>query len=171
MADPTRKQDDLFLKHLGLGPKEKSAPVAGLSSPKAKTGHAETQKVDFQKELGKYLSRAQLQNAAKKDSRTPVRAATVKKDPSRPDEVLDLHQLTVAKAMTQIHWTIQRMLHARQTTLLIITGKGLHSENGPVLKTEVVHWLSHSPLVKSFGPAPSKLGGSGAQLVEIKSEG
>lgn len=170
MPDPTRKQDDLFLKHLGLGPKEKK-PGSDENAKSAATPKVHSQKIDFQKELGKYLSPAQLRNAAQKDFVAPLKAPAPKKDPGKPDQVLDLHQLTVAKAMTQIHWTIQRMLLAKERTLLIITGKGLHSENGPVLRTEVVHWLSHSPLVKSFRPAPSKLGGSGAQLVEIKAEG
>ncbi len=166
MADSTQKKDELFLKHLGLLPEKKIPGKTPAPAPIA----APSKKVSFQNELGKYLSPGQLASAAKKDSVPQKRASAPKPDPSHPEVVLDLHHLTVAKAMSQIHWTIERMLHARQKTLLVITGKGLHSQNGPVLKNEVVHFLSHSPKVRSFRSAPVKLGGSGAQLVEIKPE-
>jgi DNA-nicking Smr family endonuclease len=63
------------------------------------------------------------------------------------------------------------MRYRKLTTALVITGKGLHSPHGPVVKDSVLHLLSHHTEVRRFQEAPLRLGGSGALLVELKPEG
>jgi DNA-nicking Smr family endonuclease len=51
--------------------------------------------------------------------------------------------------------------------ILIITGKGLHSENGPVVKPIVEGYLRSRSDVKSVVDAPMNQGGGGALLVVL----
>lgn len=52
----------------------------------------------------------------------------------------------------------KRFLHK----VRIITGKGLRSINGPVVKPVVEQYIRTLPFVKSFGPAKYNEGGTGA---------
>ena len=53
--------------------------------------------------------------------------------------------------------------------MLIITGKGNHSSNGPVLKVGIKNLLmTMSNLIKEIEYAPRYLGGEGAYMVKIR---
>jgi DNA-nicking Smr family endonuclease len=49
--------------------------------------------------------------------------------------------------------------------ILIVTGKGIHSQNGPVVKPVVLGYLGAREDVKSVVDAPVNFGGSGALMV------
>lgn len=76
------------------------------------------------------------------------------------DQTLHLRGMTqdeAAKHLTQILTTPQK-----QTLYLLIHGKGLRSENTPVLKSLVCSILYHHPNVLAYCQATPKDGGSGA---------
>ncbi len=54
-----------------------------------------------------------------------------------PQETLDLHGLTEEQAISEVTSFINREASNRTKTVRIITGKGLHSENGPVLRNSI----------------------------------
>ena len=56
--------------------------------------------------------------------------------------------------------------------MLVITGKGINSAEGPVLQGAVADWLREKGrgLVAEFAPAPRDKGGSGAFVVFLKNK-
>lgn len=89
----------------------------------------------------------------------------------RIDATLDLHGESFAQARDRTaRWV--RDQHARRAhLLLVIHGKGLHSEPGAeTLRTAVIEALTESgatPHVQAFASAPLALGGVGALVVQL----
>jgi DNA-nicking Smr family endonuclease len=57
-----------------------------------------------------------------------------------------------------------------QKAVLVITGKGNHSSEEPVLSQAVASWLRDAGRTKilEFAPAPREMGGSGAYVVFLR---
>jgi DNA-nicking Smr family endonuclease len=101
------------------------------------------------------------------ESRTPpVVKRKLLKQPSQA--VLDLHGFTVAQVEGEVVFFLKSSKKAGLRKILIIHGKGYHSEGLPVLKKEVLRLLENSPLAGEFGTADKKEGGSGAVWVLLK---
>jgi len=83
---------------------------------------------------------------------------------------LDLHGLTREEALE----ALPRFLHSAQKkgqkAVLVITGKGNHSPEEPVLHQAVASWLRDAgrATVVEFAPAPREMGGSGAYVVFLR---
>jgi DNA-nicking Smr family endonuclease len=83
---------------------------------------------------------------------------------------LDLHGLTRDEALE----ALPRFLHSAQKkgqkAVLVITGKGNHSPEEPVLHQAVASWLRDAgrETVLEFTPAPREMGGSGAYVVFLR---
>jgi DNA-nicking Smr family endonuclease len=83
---------------------------------------------------------------------------------------LDLHGLTREEALE----ALPRFLHSAQKkgqkAVLVITGKGNHSPEEPVLHQAVASWLRDAgrATVLEFAPAPREMGGSGAYVVFLR---
>src|ERR1035437_8089741 len=83
---------------------------------------------------------------------------------------IDLHGLTREEALE----ALPRFLHSAQKkgqkAVLVITGKGNHSPEEPVLHQAVASWLRDAgrATVLEFAPAPRELGGSGAYVVFLR---
>lgn len=83
---------------------------------------------------------------------------------------LDLHGLTRDEALE----ALPRFLHSAQKkgqkAVLVITGKGNHSPEEPVLHQAVASWLRDAgrAIVLEFAPAPREMGGSGAYVVFLR---
>ena len=84
-------------------------------------------------------------------------------------ENLDLHGLTVEKAEGVLRSFCSNARGSVPRTVLIIHGKGLHSQTGhAVLRDALADWLSTAPLARDvlcFVTARPKHGGSGATYV------
>ena len=54
--------------------------------------------------------------------------------------------------------------------MLVITGKGSHSAEGPVLQQVVAGWLRDQgrDLITEYAPAPQEMGGSGAFVIFLR---
>jgi DNA-nicking Smr family endonuclease len=86
------------------------------------------------------------------------------------DESLDLHGQTVDQALGSLRRFIATAVLAESHTVLVVTGKGLHSDDGrSVLRQAVEKWLSHegAAWVRTFSEAPRAHGGSGAFVVRL----
>ncbi len=81
---------------------------------------------------------------------------------------LDLHGCTVGEAEERLQAFLQQAFHGGLKKVLVIFGKGCHSEGGPVLSGAVRHYLESSPLAGQLIVPPAKYGGSGALWVMIR---
>jgi len=80
------------------------------------------------------------------------------------DEI-DLHHMRAVQAEAALKIFLSEAAHDGRRCVRIIHGKGLRSENGPVLKAMVDRVLRHRGDVLAFSSAPAAQGGMGAALV------
>lgn len=99
----------------------------------------------------------------------PRRMKQVERGQLKPEAALDLHGLTVEEAYAKVGFFLQDALYQGLRILLIITGKGLHSSDEPVLRNAVEKLLqAQGNLVLEWGLAPQRYGGSGALVVFLR---
>jgi DNA-nicking Smr family endonuclease len=99
----------------------------------------------------------------------PRRMRQVERGQLKPEAELDLHGLTIAEASTKVRFFLQDVLYQGFQTVLIITGKGLHSSDGPVLRQAVETLLNQqTEQVVEWGIAPRRYGGDGALVVFLR---
>lgn len=86
------------------------------------------------------------------------------------EQRLDLHGMTREEAWDKLPRFVRSAQQQGVKTLLIITGRGNNSPEGPVLPGVVDRWLRDEgkELVVEFFPAPPALGGAGARLVFLR---
>jgi DNA-nicking Smr family endonuclease len=83
------------------------------------------------------------------------------------EAILDLHGMSVEKAIMAIEGFLQQALSDGIRLVLIIHGKGLHSQE-PILKNKLNHWLRDMTSVLAFCSAAPKHGSRGAIYVLLK---
>ena len=83
------------------------------------------------------------------------------------EAILDLHGMTVAKANAEVDRFLQQCLHQGIRIVLIIHGKGHHSQE-PILKNKLNHWLRSIDGVLAFCSAAKEHGSRGASYVLLK---
>jgi DNA-nicking Smr family endonuclease len=84
---------------------------------------------------------------------------------------VDLHGLTAAEARRELAAELADAHAAGERCVLVIHGRGLRSEGGPVLRDGVVEWLTAPPLaalVLAFASALPRDGGPGASYVLLR---
>ncbi|MBI5485082.1 MAG: Smr/MutS family protein [Deltaproteobacteria bacterium] len=98
------------------------------------------------------------------------RLRQVKRGVVSVEHQLDLHGLRRDEALAALPRFLQSARNRGQKAVLIITGKGNHSAEEPVLQQAVASWLREAgrELVLEFAPAPRELGGSGALVVFLR---
>ena len=98
----------------------------------------------------------------------PKRIKQLKQGKLVPDASLDLHGLKRTEVVEKINHFLQNARHHGWQTLLVITGKGLHSEAGePALRNEVERYLSGEGKMQviEWSRAPRQYGGDGALVL------
>lgn len=99
----------------------------------------------------------------------PRRMKQVERGQLQPEDELDLHGLSVEQASVKIEFFLQDAIYQGFQTVLIITGKGLHSSDGPVLRLAMERLLDQSrEQVIEWGIAPKRYGGNGALVVFLR---
>jgi DNA-nicking Smr family endonuclease len=85
-------------------------------------------------------------------------------------ETLDLHGYVKDEALQRLAQFISNAYHRGSTAVLVITGKGLNSPEGPVLQGSVDTWLREQGkrMVVEVAQAPRDKGGSGAVVVFLR---
>ena len=84
---------------------------------------------------------------------------------------VDLHGLTSSEARRELASELQDARAAGERCVLVVHGRGLHSEAGPVLRDGVHAWLAAPPLaawVMAFASALPRDGGPGASYVLLR---
>jgi len=90
---------------------------------------------------------------------------------NEPQAELDYHGkgvLTENEIITMAEEFVQEAVRRGLTRLLIITGKGNRSKNGPVVKPTLYQFLPKIPQVKYVKEARIDRGGSGALEVDLR---
>jgi DNA-nicking Smr family endonuclease len=98
------------------------------------------------------------------------RMRQLKRGTIRISEELDLHGFLKDEVLRRLEHFIASAYAGGQHAVLVITGKGLNSPEGPVLPGAVAAWLRERGrgMVAEFLPAPRDRGGSGAYVVFLK---
>jgi len=89
----------------------------------------------------------------------------------RVERRVDLHGLTAPEARRELVSELQDAVAEGVRCVLVIHGRGLHSESGPVLRDGVLGWLTTPPLaarVMAFASALPRDGGPGASYVLLR---
>lgn len=88
------------------------------------------------------------------------------------DHQLDLHGLTREEALDALPGFLSSARNRGRKAVLVITGKGNHSQQEPVLQQAVASWMRESGrnFISEFAPAPSEMGGSGAYVVFLRAQ-
>jgi DNA-nicking Smr family endonuclease len=87
------------------------------------------------------------------------------------DQRVDLHGLVAKEARRRLAAELERAQAAGLRCVLVVHGRGLHSEGPAVLREGVTDWLTVPPLaarVMAFASARPEDGGSGATYVLLR---
>lgn len=87
------------------------------------------------------------------------------------DAILDLHGMTIVEAEIALNSFFATAERSGCQKLLIVHGKGLHSESEPVLAAFVATWLTRRASAGRSGHATRENGGRGATWVLLKDVG
>jgi DNA-nicking Smr family endonuclease len=100
------------------------------------------------------------------------RARQLRRGTLRINAELDLHGFTRDEAMARLQRFIAESFQRGLEAVLVITGKGINSPEGPVLQVAAREWLEGKGrqlgMVAEFSSAPRDKGGSGAFVVFLK---
>ncbi len=98
------------------------------------------------------------------------RMRQLKRGTIRISDELDLHGFLRDEALTRLEHFVVAAYALQQDAVLVITGKGLNSPEGPVLQGAAAEWLRKKgkSMVAEFAPAPRDKGGSGAFVVFLR---
>ena len=103
---------------------------------------------------------------------SPEIVKKLKKGDFSYQDYIDLHGCKREEAREKVIHFVKRGFAGKLRCILIVSGRGLNSrERQPVLKQELVRWLTHSPLrriVLAFASARSYDGGAGAFYVLLR---
>ena len=105
------------------------------------------------------------------ERRSPTsRMRQLKRGTIRISQELDLHGFIKDEALARLERFVADARNRGQQAVLVITGKGNNSPEGPVLQGAVAGWLRNTGkgLIAEFSSAPRELGGSGAFVVFLK---
>lgn len=83
--------------------------------------------------------------------------------------ILDLHGMTIEKARNAVEDFLQQCLVRKLRVVLIIHGKGTHSQ-GPVLKNKLNQWLRSAKSILAFCSAAPTHGSRGALYVLLRGQ-
>ncbi|MCX7026183.1 MAG: Smr/MutS family protein [Spirochaetes bacterium] len=86
----------------------------------------------------------------------------------KPQASLDLHGRTAIEAQALLSEFLGSSSRSGLDKVLVIHGKGLHSNSEPIMSDLVRSVLEESDLAGSFGPAAKEYGGRGATWVLIR---
>jgi DNA-nicking Smr family endonuclease len=183
---PARKaaredEDDLFRRAMsGARPlceeaEEASPTAAGQKPVGTPSGGEQDEQHLFLQAMRKMGSTLRPPEAETDLDETPRsspsnRMKQLKRGALRIGAELDLHGCLRDDALVKLKQFLAAAQGRRQKAVLVITGKGNNSAEGPVLQGAVADWLREkgTGLVAEFGPAPRDKGGSGAFVVFLK---
>ncbi len=103
-------------------------------------------------------------------SAPPRRMRQLRQGKLTPEAKLDLHGLNRQEAREKVRFFLEDAVFHGLKTVLVITGRGKGSSDGPVLRTFMEGYLSKEAKawVLEWDRAPARYGGDGALVVFLK---
>lgn len=132
---------------------------------------------DFSQILDAWENRGQRREKEPVDKDAPPQApaalpSRAEMERTRPDDELDLHGMLQEEALSALRYFLRESRLEGHRKVLVIHGKGLHSENRKgVLKEAVQQALLKDRNVAAWGEAGRKEGGRGASWVWLSARG
>jgi DNA-nicking Smr family endonuclease len=149
------------------------SPVMSQAQP----GGEEDNKELFLQAMGALKTTTFRADATEPDDEVPARSTSsrmrqLKRGTVRIGEELDLHGFLKDEALKRLEHFIASACSRGSQAVLVITGKGLNSPEGPVLPGAVTAWLREQGkgMVVEFHPAPRDKGGSGAIVAFLRKQ-
>ncbi|PWB95795.1 MULTISPECIES: Smr/MutS family protein [Methylosinus] len=139
-----------------------------IDAPESKKGAAATPAVPVSPPAEKKQRPRPAPPPAEIDHRTRTK---LRRGRLEVEAKLDLHGLRQAEAQTALYDFLRRAQAAGARMAIVVTGKGVRSEEGGVLRRLAPMWLSAPAmrdLVVGFGEAARNHGGEGALYVQIR---
>ena len=130
--------------------------------------------MDFDKMMNTWLDSEDSWDEYKKDEQPKNRLKGNERSFLRklhPEAEIDLHGKTIDESETLLSMFIKESSGRGLRKVLIIHGKGNHSQSGPVLGLWVKHFLESSSLCGETGHPDKRDGGTGATWVILKPQG
>jgi DNA-nicking Smr family endonuclease len=109
--------------------------------------------------------------AARAEDVSRAQLAKLRRGDPTPDREVDLHGLSARDAEQRLAGELAEAQREGARCLLVIHGRGSHSQAGAVLREALPEWLARAPhaeRVMAFAAAPRSLGGPGATLVLLR---
>jgi DNA-nicking Smr family endonuclease len=154
---------------------ESTAPAAGQQKREKKGSHeGEESQLFFlaMKKIGANITDAVREpEMDEAEHRSPTsRMRQLKRGTIRITRELDLHGFVRDEALQRLNNFVVDAYNEGQKAVLVITGKGINSPEGPVLQGAVDEWLREQGrgMVAEFSSAPRTYGGKGAFVVFLK---
>lgn len=107
----------------------------------------------------------------KKIRAIPRRMKQLRQGRLKPEATLDLHGCKRSEVVTMVKYFLNNAQIHGLETVLVVTGRGLHSENGePILRHELESYLEQpaEDMVAEWGRAPKNYGGDGALVLFVR---
>ena len=128
--------------------------------------------LEAMRKMGTTLAPAAAESEAENEERRSATSRTrqLKRGIITITETLDLHGYVKDEALQRLARFISGAYHRGSKAVLVITGKGLNSPDGPVLQGSVDAWLREQgkSMVIELAQAPRDKGGSGAVVVFLR---
>lgn len=161
-ATPDKEEDvDFFSEMNGLGVRE--IERGGLEKP-------EPRHDDSPEETGKADQSKTLTSGGSSGVAQARREKRLRRGDVMPQAELDLHGVKAGAVQEKVGWFLENAVFHGFEAVRIITGKGSHSDTGPVLRPLVEEYLNGPgrTFVVEWLRAPQKQGGEGAIIVFLR---
>lgn len=148
-------------------PRKRSRPTDPFISMKG-SFVSEAERSEFLAALEQFAPEAQDGTHAEplQPQARPRRLKQLERGLLKPEATLDLHGLSRTEALARVRAFLGHASRQGWPAVVIVTGKGLHSPGGPVLRLAIEQLLAAEPqLVLEWAPAPRLYGGGGALVV------
>ncbi len=178
--DDHEGDDELFLRSVSgtrrieaEGEQDPGPPSPTIADPRP--GDEENNRELFLQAMGAlntttFRTEAPEPEEAELSRSSSSRMRQLKRATIRIGEELDLHGFLKEEALRRLEHFIASAFARGLQAVLVITGKGINSPEGPVLPGAVAAWLREKGkgMVAEFLPAPRDKGGSGALVVFLR---
>lgn len=173
--DELRKEEDRKKRMRGEAAGKGDARSAGdgASAPKAPTPTTREPASTTREQVLAYLNRYGAQDKDAELDREAEEADSARAERDRiarmrPEASIDLHGMTEESALESLRAFLEDSRRRGYRKVLIIHGKGNHSEGDPVLKRAVRRLLEGYPGAGRSGKAGKEHGGSGATWLILR---
>jgi DNA-nicking Smr family endonuclease len=137
---------------------------------KQRAGKSSSGRHDMQDLISRYPPKEPKEEHEPLNQKRPSSAARNLRN-LEPQATVDLHGMNSRQAEQALDDFVLQCRRRGLRKILVVHGKGHHSQGEPVLQSVVRRYLEKSPHTGAFGPAERRHGGRGATWVVVRQAG